>query len=504
MALLDDISVLACQFSSTETAEPGGWHLPNLSSESLPIRAEFDLSAPGYHARADESAENRLQALRAWREYNRTTGEAVFTDTTTIVAATHFMAVAGKDGHVTATALMDLDSFVRSVILYDHVLYLDNSSLEDENINSNLGGRVLIPVATSVPADSANRPEQDISSTLQDLFDECMHTLRNLSQWPAQSGPRIDAEQLRAGWEILLGGPVDWSLIDGRAANGQRWSSVGAYNIARMAVAQRGTTKGLEPVQLANFVEECNIRALFNMRVANSLRLPYVANSSRLPMTARRFSNAATAHDAFLDVQEIQRSVTDRASAAMRTWTTQLPVFLTAVLARCKRPEDLFEQIACWREHAAPYRSKRVELLAAIQDGNVKALKRIENAVRADIHAWRKVASPDTALAVTGSLLATGSGFAPAILTTLKVLKAVSAIDSGARMSIVNRIARRDQWFLTRLGDTAASLTNALPRVQRLWGIDDDALDDCAATLERMRALDPTWPVTATTPAPST
>jgi hypothetical protein len=83
------------------------------------------------------------------------------------------------------------------------------------------------------------------------------------------------------------------------------------------------------------------------------------------------------------------------------------------------------------------------------------------------------------------------------------VLKAVSGIDSDARTSIVNRIARRDQWFLTRLGDTAASLTNALPKVQRLWGIDDDALDDCAATLQRMRVLDPTWPVTATTPAPS-
>jgi hypothetical protein len=355
MALLDDISVLARQVSSTQTAEPDGWHLPDLSSESLPIRAEFDLSAPGNHARAGESAESRLQALRAWREHNRTTGEAVFTDTTTIVAATHLMAVAGKDGHVTATALMDLDSFVRSVILYDHVLHLDSSPLEDENLNFKLGDRVLLPVTTLVPGDASSRPEQDLSSTLQDLFDECMHTLRNLPRWPAQCGPRIDAEQMRAGWEILLGGPVDWSLIDGRAANAQRWSSAGTYNIERMAVAQRGTTKGLEPVQLANFVEECNIRALFNMRVASALRLPYVANSSRLPMTARRFSNAATAHDAFLDVQEIQRNVTDLASAAMRTWTTQLPVFLTAVLARCKRPEDLFEQIAWWRENAAPY-----------------------------------------------------------------------------------------------------------------------------------------------------
>ena len=485
MGILEDLRAVWASPGS----DPSGWTLPSLDAHSAVLRAELDLPTYGYHS-GHSIDSNRLRKIRQWIEAGHisTDGNSVFTDVTTISSAMHFMSTASRGGHMVATTLMDLDTFARSAILSDRIYHLDRLGDDYSEINQNIGENVVAALGVAATDDDP------VSATLRDLFDECRSTVRSLTLWPEGSSPWTDAEQLRTGWEILLGRPIDAGSISGAAADGQRWASAGGWNVAKMISLQRGNPQGIMDDDSANFIEECNIRALFNMRIAGVLNLPYAANSSRLPVTYRRFSNAAAANNFFLDIQEVQDVVNRQISEASRPLSMKLPVFLATILMKCDRPDQILGEIGSWRQRAEPYRVKRAELLAALRDGDVKTVKRLRRAVDADIGALAKAATPDLADAVLApAFAATGHGIAALILATFKMLKVVTGVDENARTAIVNRIARRDMWFISKISDAATSYGNSLARVQLIWGISDRKLDECSRTLERMRALDSTW-----------
>ena len=47
---------------------------------------------------------------------------------------------------------------------------------------------------------------------------------------------------------------------------------------------------------------------------------------------------------------------------------------------------------------------------------------------------------------------------------------------------------------MSRLGDSASHLVNAMPTVQRLWGVGDERIRICTEALVRMRTFEEPWP----------
>lgn len=242
------------------------------------------------------------------------------------------------------------------------------------------------------------------------------------------------------------------------------------------------------------FIDECNVRCIFNSRVAGLIEILSAPNNARLPYRLHLLRNAAMAHDRFLDVAEIQRALHEHTATYVRPYTPELPLFLTTVLARAASLEDVCDEVGRLRADAEPYRAHRRELLDAIWRGDTRTVDRLRKAVQADTHAWRGLLRASSALALIGVLTATGFGWAALILTSLKLVKAEEDLDPAARAGLFRRILRPEEWFLTKVGTLSRELVNGLPRLQALWGLNDLALGSCQRGLERLSGLDEAWP----------
>jgi hypothetical protein len=121
-------------------------------------------------------------------------------------------------------------------------------------------------------------------------------------------------------------------------------------------------------------------------------------------------------------------------------------------------------------------------------------MERVDRAVKSEAKRWYAIVRAETVLGIAGAVT-TGLGtLAGVILTTFKLLKAAQDLDPEAKASLLRRVVRRDEWFMSRLGDTASHLVNAMPTVQRLWGVDDERTRNCTEALVRMRTFEEPWP----------
>jgi len=163
MALATDIQALS----------GGKFDLPLGGDYLFPVYAEFGIYR---HDHGSGSEEERLQALRDWVAFAPDTprSSGVFMDNMSLYSA--FSLVTDWDGQIPANVLLDLDTFVRCVVLYDHIFYISNTAELSEQsgrfdfrrLNKLLGNeRVAVPI----PADpeSYNR---GVWGALSDLFDQ--------------------------------------------------------------------------------------------------------------------------------------------------------------------------------------------------------------------------------------------------------------------------------------------------------------------------------------------
>ena len=221
-----------------------------------------------------------------------------------------------------------------------------------------------------------------------------------------------DATELCRGWEVLTGRPVAVSNLDHLSeTRNDRWASDTEWNLRQLVKAGEDDATVASFGDFDKFVDNANLRGIFNIRLAQLIGLPYAANSSRLPIRHQQLKNALIAQEAFLDLDEIQRAVDQRTAAHVRLYTVQLPVLLTAAIERAEErlAGDLWEEIAELRHAATAYRARRRELLDALKRGNSRAFERVDRAVKSEAKRWYKIVRAETVLGIAGAVT-TGLG----------------------------------------------------------------------------------------------
>jgi hypothetical protein len=100
-----------------------------------------------------------------------------------------------------------------------------------------------------------------------------------------------------------------------REKRNDRWASDTEWNLQELVNAAQDDATVADRGDFDEFVDDANLRGIFNIRLAQLIGLPYAANSSRLPIRHQQFKNARIAQEAFLDLDEIQRAVDQRTVA---------------------------------------------------------------------------------------------------------------------------------------------------------------------------------------------
>jgi len=481
MALATDIQALS----------GGKFDLPLGGDYLFPVYAEFGIYR---HDHGSGSEEERLQALRDWVAFAPDTprSSGVFMDNMSLYSA--FSLVTDWDGQIPANVLLDLDTFVRCVVLYDHIFYISNTAELSEQsgrfdfrrLNKLLGNeRVAVPI----PADpeSYNR---GVWGALSDLFDQAEVELYRMTGTAAGTTAATDREAIRRGWEIVLGRPIAINDIYDQGFAISYWPSSGetlVQNLLTIVPDENVLFTGLETP--SRFITESNARSLFNTRVAGILNLPYAANTTRMPFRAHLLSNAAVAQDAMQDVREIQEIFSQFAAGYLRPESVELPIFLTAVLARTRTLGGFFAEVAGLRAQAAGYRAHRRELLDAIQARNATTIDKLRLAVLDDAHKLRGAVAGSSSTVVLGVLAALGHGFAPLIIAGLQ---AMLGVDEEKRRILGRRLFKPEEWFVTRVSGSARELLDARPAIERLWGPMN--WDYMSGRFHDIVALDDIWP----------
>ncbi|HEY0377215.1 MAG TPA: hypothetical protein VGC87_09680 [Pyrinomonadaceae bacterium] len=289
------------------TPDPHNWGQNQLTSF-----AEFGTTlSTGIHTLTSEQVHKRFDDLREWIQ--RVSGtqrlNAVYLDTTTIHTARSLIFDREGDEGALPPTLLDLSTFVNSVVLFDHIFYLENSRIDPSELNEALGNE---PVVISLPVKSFGfshdgDPLNSVEGMLRGIWYEThlyINELRDAQKWQQSHDPlREDAEEIKKAWRSIIDFRDDddlWFDPNGSVKN-ESFNTDGPnllndlietyYQTGTEALYNHFRTSNDEH-KLTEFVhgviDECNYRCLFNLRVSNSLQLYYIPNSFRLPF--RNFS----------------------------------------------------------------------------------------------------------------------------------------------------------------------------------------------------------------------
>ena len=149
----------------------------------------------------------------------------------------------------------------------------------------------------------------------------------------------------------------------------------------------------------------------------------------------------------------------------------QLPFFTTAILAKISSLDEFLEELANVRSQADSFRRHRSELELALQQGNLKAAKALQDALSDDAkQLGSKFPYAPVAAGTVGALASLGSSLPAIVIGVIAILSAAAQFPPAEIEKLKRRVFAPHMWFLTNLSDAANGLTNALPKIEQLWG----------------------------------
>ena len=223
------------------------------------------------------------------------------------------------------------------------------------------------------------------------------------------------AREIRASWETLLGTELP-NTKELFAYFDSHWNSP-ARDLLLQAIGTLGPeprTYGYSPKQhlqaayrLAN---ELNQRSLFNLRVADELKLPYLQSWGRVPFRNSYQTRSFRAQNFLTTADFLDAEFRSRADTFMKSRTTlQLPFLLSAVLASTSSLDEFFAALAEARFKTAEFRKRRRELDAALAQGNLKVIDKLRAALQEESRRVIGVYPKTGIAAISGMIVACGA-----------------------------------------------------------------------------------------------
>lgn len=408
----------------------------------------------------------------------QTVDNSVWMDATTLTGSLDL--IFGRTDGIAPTTLVDLETFVRAVVLYDHIFYLaPDSPVDLAALNERWNERLLLPL----PVEEADiRPPAGRIATPLGALLYAIYTQATLWMKRRDDGP-VQAELwdvMLARWETVLGWrpqveEMEWGFDSGVPSPASKlvtWLRL-FPDFGREAHlnAHAAPDDFVKPYWL---ITESTARALFNYELARTLELPYLGNVARIPfrqaLVARQ--RAATKFITSRPLDGVLDAAVRESAARLPTGAAVLPMptFTAALMHRATRASGLPDALQELRADTANLRARRAELQASLNDDTKNVtLQRLQEAVTAEA---RKLPYLETGglIAAAGQLwvsLAFASATPMHILTTLGLLQ-VAAEAKPVAEGLVPRIRRPYEHVLNDLGSVARGSAGAIPRLQQL------------------------------------
>jgi len=333
----------------------------------------------------------------------------------------------------------------------------------------------------------------------------------------------LEIEDLARQWSTALGRPVSpHDVVDCTQSN-YEWRSPGGALLEQLwhasheipaAASCDNNVRLLDVVEknhpdlvdshvdgLRRLLRECNYRGQVNQRLASHLQLPYVPNTARLPFRSRFYDRPGRVSDQLPSVLALDAVYAVRAAQAeaLRGERLVLPVFLALALRDADTRHDLWGAIGDLRARAQAFRERRAALDHALEAEDLDAVRDVARAVRTEAAQLTQLLGAAAGAALEDAYTSFNANPTAYVAGTPLdwALRGVSALIAGARKLIPASVAQRLTWrlcrpelrFLSDIGSESRSITNALPAVQRLWGLADSRMDDFVRRYKGFAAL---------------
>ena len=417
-------------------------------------------------------------------------GRIVFMDSTTLF--TVMKLISGEDPRLaTPLALLDMATFLNSLVLYDQICFLENRHLQLTELEGLFGGDIFkeLPVASTVDPTSDYFPLGDIREQLVALYK--FRTVPWLND--VRVGRKCTGPERRAwvkAWETILHMPCspEWLLRDpneGYSEYMDTWNTPTAELFAditdvmteQLKLTDNGVTRRNPSTGPVFVAQQSNARALANIHIAETLRVPYAGSVARLPIlhvlmrTNRsnladliRIPRAAEAVDEVFreDVLNLVRS---------RPKTIPLPFFASSVLQRAKTPAEIPEIALSIREKSKRFRDDidRLNSVFGRTDSVARKETRLLRKALSDPTRWDKV----ELVAVAGELTAGAAGqmcssWSDPVQRTIALATLILSglVVEATRRRILE--CSRPQFRMLRKFDV---MEDSAPAVEHLWNV---------------------------------
>lgn len=397
----------------------------------------------------------------------------VWMDVTTLASAVDLLG--GPAATVSPGTVLDLEAFVRSVVLYDHIFCMPNPEVDVIALNERLGHeRIVLPL----PIDKQDLYTPEWVTPLGALL-YALYMQSTDWMWDRRVGARAEMWRVMLDrWETVLG----WrpNADETTVAFDRHMSSATRELVTWLTMLTETRTEDelLRQDAIGGFPEafiaQSATRCLFNSEIARTLSLPYTPNTARLPfrtaIIARQRDATMTASlDEVIDATVRQHL----ARLPLGGTIVPLPTFVAALTSRVDRTEQLPEALMNLRNQAHPLRQRRLELQEALDnpETRIATVNKLTRALASDVERFRVTRAVTDWAATAATVIVSLAFTSPvpaAIPTTIGLARMATTSHTLAR-HLYPRLHRPYEHVLTDLGSTARNIGDAIPVMERLW-----------------------------------
>ena len=408
-------------------------------------------------------------------------GRAVWMDSTMVYRATRLLSANPREGNLVfdSLALVDLDTFVRNVVLYDQVVYAaretTNGWADLRPVNELANESVFL----ALWGDATH--ESDGTEVL------LRHLLALGSAWLREAGLTPATDQHRV-WRQAL--KDIFGVVPDRADFKEVFPGVFRSDVRLSYLIDPNPMVDWEIAERVDerrryLVADATVRFVFNRHLSGALDLPYHPTAVRMPTAQSYLAGRGIAAVGALDAA--MRSLRDDRLEGLRRSRLEVepaPVWATILLRRARTAADLWPALLEMRAEAEPLRRKWVQLDEALL---VDGPERLEADLARDLRTerqklwqlWGGMAAP-----VALGLLATAvAGLSP--LTGVAALLGAQLL-TGDPARLRARLLRPHAIVLADLGASVSKLAESIPTAQALWELDDETIERQRTSLAKL------------------
>lgn len=409
----------------------------------------------------DEATAADLRALADWRPSDENSRNSVYMDATTVGIADRLLA--GDRRWLTPLTLWDLAAFADRVIMSDRIYYAGEHLVPAARLNQLLGDEAFVSLPPLTEAGHG---------VPQRLYGKSLEAYRELVS------PLAHQRELPPGtyWADAVREVADaWALVTGRAVRpGEALAPCEARGwftpkLTLLRDPYCDDLPSLSEGYCAPVLGDVTFRAHAAQSFANLLGLPYAPATARMPFRHYFCRRGWDLEDKLLTGDAANRAYRELA----REQDLVLPVFLAVALADARRIEDVWTRLAELRTQARRFRRHRLELDEALALGDASDTSRqLLMAVRSEAVTLTEACGHGFSLVakIVGRLTRATPAQLPEEIATLMGI-ASSEVPADLRQRLWWQCFRPELRFLIQVRSQSREMTDALPKIGRLWGL---------------------------------